>query len=131
MSSIEPDGSRGEVNGGKEISGGLVVARGDSAELFEFAEEILDQMARLVELAVEIGRRAAVCHRRDHGGFAGGGEPLAHSFVGIESLVGDQQVGCHMRQQGIGAVQIMRLSRRQHEAQRIAERVDEGMDLCA
>jgi hypothetical protein len=32
---------------------------------------------------------------------------------------------------GIGAGQVVRLSRRQQEAQRIAERVDEGVDLCA
>ena len=53
MSSIEPDNSGCEVDGGEEISGGFVVARGDSSELFEFAEEILDQVARLVELGIE------------------------------------------------------------------------------
>ena len=54
MSSIVPDSSGGEVDRGEEISGGFVVARGDGAERFEFAEEVLDQVARLVEVAVEI-----------------------------------------------------------------------------
>jgi len=36
-----------------------------------------------------------------------------------------------VRQQRIGAGQVVRLSRRQQKAQRIAERVDQGMDLCA
>ena len=54
MSSIEPDCSGSEVDSGEEIAGGFVVAGGDGAELFEFAEEVLDQVARLVEVAVEI-----------------------------------------------------------------------------
>jgi hypothetical protein len=36
-----------------------------------------------------------------------------------------------MRQQHISRGQVVRLSRRQQEAQRIAERVDERMDLGA
>ena len=67
MSSIEPDYSGGEVDGGEEISGGLIVAGGDGPELFELAEEILDQMARLVELAIKIARRNAASPGRDDG----------------------------------------------------------------
>jgi len=54
---IEPENSGSEVDGSQEIAGGLVVARGDRSELLEFAEEIFDQVARLVELPVEIGQR--------------------------------------------------------------------------
>ena len=57
MSSIEPDGSGGEVDGGEEISCGFVVAGGDGAKLFEFAEEVFDQVARFIEFAVKLGRR--------------------------------------------------------------------------
>jgi hypothetical protein len=131
VSSIEPDGGRGEVNGSKEISGGFVVARGDCPELLELAEEILDQMARLVEFSVKLARCQAVWPGRDYGRFAGGGQGLENSCIGIEGLVGDQQIGRHIRQQRIGAGQVVRLSRRQQEAQRIAERVDEGVDLSA
>ena len=60
MSSIEPDCSGGEVDGGEEISGGLVIARGNGAEPLEFTEEILDQVARFVEFPVELARRHAV-----------------------------------------------------------------------
>jgi hypothetical protein len=59
-----PDSSGGEVDRGEEISGGFVVARGDGAERFEFAEEVLGQVARLVEVVVEITARATM--------FAGG-----------------------------------------------------------
>jgi hypothetical protein len=54
------------VDGGEEISGGFVVARGDRAELFEFAEEILDQMALFVEFGSSQGRR--LCVRGRSGG---------------------------------------------------------------
>jgi hypothetical protein len=35
------------VDCGEKVSGGFVVARSDCAILFEFAEEIFDEMARL------------------------------------------------------------------------------------
>jgi len=45
------------VERGEEISRGLVVTRGDAAVLFEFTEEILDQVARLVERLIELAGR--------------------------------------------------------------------------
>ena len=53
------------MDGGEEISGGFVVARSDGAELLELAEEILDEMARLVHLFVEETREFAVALGRD------------------------------------------------------------------
>ena len=118
---------------GEEIPRGLIVARrdGDGAELFEFAEEILDQVARLVERLIELAGRCSVLLRRDDGGFSGTRERLEDAIVGILGFVGDQDLGGHLRQQRIGAGEIMSLSRGQQEAQRIAERVDQGMDFGA
>jgi hypothetical protein len=56
VSSIEPNDTGGEVDGSEEVLGGLVVAGCDGAELLESGEEVLDQMTRLVEIAV-IGAR--------------------------------------------------------------------------
>jgi hypothetical protein len=56
VSSIGPDDSGGEADGSQEISGDLVVTRRDGAELFEFPEEILDEVARLIKLSVKVGR---------------------------------------------------------------------------
>jgi hypothetical protein len=36
------------MNGGKEVAGSLVIARGNSTELLEFAKEILDPVTCLV-----------------------------------------------------------------------------------
>ena len=119
------------MDGGKEIPGGFVVAGCDRPELLELAEEILDQVALFVEFSIEFARPHAVWSRRDDGGFASRRQRVEYSAIGIEGPICDQQVGGHMRQQRIGPGQVVRLSRRQQEAQRIAERVDQRMDLGA
>ena len=116
---------------GEEIPRGLIVARSDAAELFELAEEILDQVACLVERLIELAERCSVLQRRDHGGFSGTRQRLEDAIVGIVGLVADQDLGGHLRQQRVGAGEIMGLSRGQQKAQRIAERVDQGMDFGA
>ena len=60
---------------GEEVSGGFVVAGGDSAILLELAEEVLDEISRLVDLFVVVALDFAIALRRDH------------PFVGIEGLV--------------------------------------------
>jgi hypothetical protein len=119
------------VDGGKEIPGGFVVAGCDRPELLELAEEILDQVALFVEFSIELARHQTVWSRRDYGGFASRRQRAEYSAIGIEGAICDQQVGGHMRQQRISPGQVVRLSRRQQEAQRIAERVDQRMDLGA
>ena len=76
-------------------------------------------------------RRQAVWPRRDDGGFASRRQAVEDAAIGIEGAICDQQVGGDMRQQRISPGQVVRLSRRQQQAQRIAERVDERMDLRA
>jgi hypothetical protein len=118
------------VDGGKEIPGGFVVERCDRGELLEFAEEILDQVALFVEFSIEFAGYQTVWSRREHGDFASR-QPVPYSAIGIEGAICDQQVAGHMRQQRISPGQVVRLSRRQQQAQRIAERVDQRMDLRA
>jgi hypothetical protein len=119
------------VDGGKEISGGFVVAGCDRPELLKFAKEILDQVARFVAFSIELARRQAVWSRRDDGGFASRRQGVEYSAIGVEGAICDQQVSAHMRQQRISPGQVVCLSRRQQKAQRIAERVDQRMDLGA
>ena len=96
-----------------------------------FAEEILDQVAFFVEFSIEFARRQAVWPRRDYGGFASRRQPVEYAAIGIEGAICDQQLGGDMRQQRISPGQVVRLSRCQQEAQRIAKRVDQRMDLGA
>ncbi len=65
----------------------------------------------------------------DHAGL---GQGLDDALIGIIGLVGDQQPGGHLRQRRASApVRVVRLSRGQQERQRVAERVDQGVDLGA
>ena len=45
---------------GEKVSGGFIITGRDSAELLDLADEILDQMARLVHLSIKIARRLAI-----------------------------------------------------------------------
>lgn len=119
------------MNSGEEVSGGFVIARGDRSELFEFGEEVLDQVTSLVEVFVIIQRLAAIGFWRNHGCLPGGGEGLSHPLVRIERLVGNQRVRLHRGQEVIGPIQIVLLAAGQKEADRIAKRIHQGVDLGA
>lgn len=116
---------------GKEVSGGLVVSSCDSSELLEPAVEILDEVARLVNLLVVGSLANAVSFGRNDRGFTRGAERLDDALIGIEGLVGQQSVGLHIRQQRIGALQIMGLAGGKQEGERIAEGVDQGVNFGA
>ena len=119
------------MDGGEEVSGGFVIARGDGTKLFEPAEEVLDQMAGLVEVLVIVARVLAIAFGRYDGRLAGFAERFDHPLVGIEALVGDHRIGGDGGEKRIGAVKIMGLTRGEVEAGRIAERIDGGVDLGA
>lgn len=55
---------------------GLVVAGGDGPDLFEFAEEVLDQVTRLIEVAIEVAGFATVWPRRNYRRLARRREPV-------------------------------------------------------
>jgi len=119
------------VDCGQEVSGSFVIAGGDSAILLELAEEILDEVARLVGLLVEIALDFAVALWWDHDGLSPRTQRFDHPFVGIEGFVCQQGISRHLWQQRGGAFQIVGLAERQFEIQRIAQRIDKRMNLCA
>src|SRR3954462_4248741 len=113
------------------MDGPLVVAGRDGPVLLQPGEEVLDQVARLVQVAVVRAGVPTVGLGRDHGGLAGPRERLAHPLPGVGRLVGDQRVRGQVRHQRVRALQVVRLSRREREPGRVAERVDGGGDLGA
>ena len=131
MSSIEPDDAGCQVDGGQKVRGTLVVARRDRPKLLELGEEILNQVTRLVQILV-IGTLVPTVglgrdHRRLAGLFQRGKDPC----LGVERLVGDQDVGLESGKQGVRSLQVVRLPRREREAGRVAECLDGGVDLGA
>ena len=119
------------MDGGQEVAGGFVVAGGDCPELFEFGEEILNQMARLVEVPIVVPRHAAIGFGGNDGRFAGLGQRFDDPLVGIERLVADQHVGLHVWQEVVSTDEIVRLATGEEEGDRVAQRIDQRVDLGA
>jgi len=86
-------------------------------------------MPGLVEVFVEGARCLAGFPRWDDGRLAGLGQRLEHALVGIERLVGNECLGLKLREQRIGASQVVLLTAGQVKADRIAERIHQGVDL--
>ena len=131
LSSIEPNDAGDELDGSQEVPRGLLVAGGDRAKLLDLGEEVLDQMTCRIKLSVIVAWQGPVGPRRDHRGLTGGGKRLKDARVGVERLVGDQRVGLHRGQQVVGPNQVVCLATGQKEADRVAKRVDQGVDLGA
>ncbi len=100
-------------------------------ELLEFGEEVLNEVTLLVGVLVVVARQSPVYLGRDHRRFAGRSQRRDDPLVGIERFVGDQRIGLHRGQEVVGADQIMRLSAGQEEVDRVAERIDQGVDFGA
>lgn len=131
MSSIEPDSCSCEVNGGAEVSGGFVISGSDGSELLELFEEVLDEVACLVEVTVEGTIDLAMGSAGNDDRLSGGEEGIDDPLIGIEPLVGDQRIGLHVGQQMVGADQVVDLTASQEEADGVAEGIHQGMDLGA
>ena len=114
---------------GKEVFGELVVAGCDAAEVLEFAEEALDQIALAVEHLAEAGFPFAVGLRRDVGHRALRLDQIADS-IGVISLVG-QNDGAWIKaiEQAERSGSVMRLPRCQAEPDRETFGIDDRVDL--
>ena len=119
------------MDAGEEVSGGLIVAGRNRSVLLEFAIEVFHQVARLVHLPVKGALDFSIAPGWDHEFLPCRKQRLDDALVGIESLVCQQGVGLHLRQQRVGTLQIMGLPRSQEEGQRISKGVDHGVDFGA
>ncbi len=107
----------------------LVVTGCDASELFEIAEEVLDEMPPAIHGDITRDEVFAIRFRRDDGLGLRFAEYLTQTIV-VKTLVGQQrlhvdafdQVGCRYA--------VVALSGKQNEAGKISERIDEGDDLC-
>lgn len=86
-------------------------------------------MTCFVGVSVKIALDLAVALGRDHERLPACPQRLDHPLIRIEGLVCQQGLRRHIRQQRVGAFEIMGLARRQDEVQRIAQRIDKRMNL--
>ena len=116
---------------GEEVPSGFVITGRDGTKLFEFAEEILDEMARLVGFFVVLALDFTVSLWRDYRCLSCRAQWFDDALVGVEGFVRQQSIGRHLWQKLVGALQIMGLARHQQKQKRIAQRVNESMYLGA
>ena len=108
-------------HGGKALIG-LVAAHGNAFEVLEFAEEVLDEVPPLVDLAVDCEGMASPWVLGDDDFCS----PLIDIFddpVGIKSLVSDQSTKLDVVDQRSDADRVEAMTGQQDEAHEIAERV--------
>src|SRR5262249_1738829 len=122
------DCNRGQLDSGKKIPSELVVARRNGAEVLELVEEALNKITLAVARKIAFARRLAIVlgwnDRRDLALSTGIDEGVSDV-----SLVTDHGIGVDVFDQRLCAGQIMSLTGGEHEFDRIAQGVNEGMNL--
>ena len=119
------------MDGGEEVSGGLVVAGCNRSVLLELTVEVLHEVARFVHFFVVEALKLSITFGRNDELFSCRKQRLDDALIGIESLVCQQGVCLHLGQKSVGAFQVVGLPRSQEEGQRIAKGIDHGMDFRA
>lgn len=127
----DPESGCGQSDGGEEVSGELVVACGDGAEVLELVEEAFDEVALAIERGVDGALNLAVALGRDVRGGAVGGDQLENG-AGVVAAVGDCVAGRAEigQQRGHGGF-VGGLARAEQEAQWQAAGIDDDVDLGA
>ena len=128
MSQPEGDGGS-EGDGGEEVPRELIIAGSDTAEVLEAAEHSLDAPSVLVAALVVLDGALAVTATGDNRDGALLAQ-LGAKAIGVVTSVGDDALHAHgCVDEKVDALDIGSVSRRQREAERPPEEVDECMDL--
>jgi hypothetical protein len=125
----QPDADGCELDGCEEVVVSFVMARCHGLELFEFAEEALDEVAVAIEEGADDGAALAISHRLDVGPDTTLGQ-LGPERVTIVSAIGEQDVTITQSVQHVGsAAPIVRLTGSELERDLQAVGVDQRVDL--
>lgn len=111
-----------------ESIGELVVASCQAPKLFEAIEELLNEIACLVSMPVDAALGIAIAARWDDG-LGPGALDDGHQGIAVIALIGDHGPGRDRLDQGSALSHIGHLASCQNQANRIAERIDAGVDL--
>lgn len=124
-----PNSRGGEFDEGEVVGVVLFVARGDGPEVFELAEEALDEVAISVEEAAEGRDVPAVWHRLDVGPGAAGRQ-IGSEGVAVVGTVGEQDLAVGEGGEHIGGTPaVMGLAFAQLQRDRQSVGIDQGVDL--
>ena len=116
------------MQAGEEIARGFFVAGRDASELFEELKETLDEVAFGVEGEVAIASDLAVRLWRDDR-LDGSHFEAFDEGVGVVAFVAEAGLRLHFSGEGFSLGDVVDLAASEAERQRIAESVDDHMDL--
>ena len=116
------------MEGGEEIARGFFVAGRDTSELFDKLKEALDQVALGVEGEVAIARDLTVRFWRNDR-LDGAHVEALDEGVGVIALVAEEGFGRHFSREGFSLGDVVDLPASQAKRQRVAQGVDDHMDL--
>jgi hypothetical protein len=116
------------MNERQEGLGEIVVAGGNASELLDTVEEAFDQMAALVDMSVERTGGEAMGSRRDDS-LTALFRYRRHEGIRVVALVGHDKPGDLILDQSAGLVDVGNLTRREDDAQRIAQGIYRDMQL--
>ena len=108
---------------------GFVGAEGDPLELFEFTEEVFDEVSPFVHHIVDLAGLQALWPLGDDDLRTASVE-VFDDPVAVEGLVGDQGVEIDTGDQRRDANGVVTVTGQEFEAEQIAERVGQSDDLC-
>ena len=114
------------MQAGGESARSFFVAGRDASELFDELKETLDEVAFGVEGEVAIARGLAIRFWRDDR-LDGSDFEALNKAVGVVAFVAEEGFGLHFSREGLG--DIVDLASGEAERQRVAQGVDDHMDL--
>lgn len=97
-------------------------------KMLHLIEEPLDEVALAIEREVALARCDAIGFRRDDGGDSSPRQGPDQG-VGVIGLVGQEGLRTDFNQQRLGLAKVGRLSGREREGDRIAQSIDDRVDL--
>lgn len=119
-----PQDDSDEIDHRGEACIGLFIARGDASERLDGAEEVFDEVAPFVLFRVMCGvSRGPFAQRNDRLDVAAS-QTFAQP-VRIERLIADQGQAGDAGHENVKTCDVVTLARQEHEAEQIAERIDE------
>lgn len=119
------------MDGTQKIAGGFVITCSNASVLFEFLEEIFDQVPPFVHLFIIRTLFRAVAFGRNHHLAIGGFQFGNHAFQGVIGFIRKKSPNVFdIVQKRVGPVQIMGLARGQVKARGVAQSVARGVNFC-
>ena len=116
------------MQAGEEIAGSFFVTGRDASELFDELKETLDEVALGVEGEVAIASELAIRFWRDDR-LDGSRLEALDEGTGVAALVAEEGFGLHFSREGLGLGDVVDLASGEAERQRVAQGVDDHMDL--